>query len=189
VREVIKEMKTRYLAFLVAVVVAVSCVTASGANSVEAVHEGLRHYLATDQYQYTLSDSVQITYSVTNVTEDPIHILMSYCLCEIWVSVHDPDGDSIWGEPRGCPAEVCWETLEPGESYLLNPIWDMMDLQTGQPIETPGVYTVEGELKTMDPALYFGLLLEIEIVDASSGVPETNESLPATWSLLKTLYR
>jgi hypothetical protein len=160
-------------------------------NTVSEEHAGLRHVLQTDYYQYTLSDSVHLSYSMTNVTDETMHIEMSTVSCPIWVCVFNPDGVLIWCDPMGCTDEAGWRTLLPGASFSLEPTWDMMDcsIDPWHHIDEPGIYTVEGHVAAMDPAIYFAIELQIEIVDASSVVPEDKPDGGGTWGHVKALYR
>jgi hypothetical protein len=61
--------------------------------------------------------------------------------------------------------------------------WDMTVGWTGNPVQYPGIYTVEGSLAAFDP-IAFAVELQIELLDPTS-VPEDN--LPGTWSTIKAM--
>ena len=169
---------------IVAMVLAILQIAAS-ANTVSAEHEGLLHVLSTDEYMYVLHDSVFISYSVTNVSGDTMHILLPLVNCPIWIEVYRPSGTLVWSDPPGCVDEEGWATLLPGESFSRQPIWDMTVGATGNPIQNPGLYTVEGSIAAYDP-IAFAVELQIEILDPTS-VPE--ENAPRTWTMIKAMCR
>jgi hypothetical protein len=156
----------------------------------EEEHAGLLHRLETDECYYSLTDSVHVSYTATNVTGEPLHILFPDISCPLWIRVYEPQGgDVVWIRPVACFCEEGWGTLLPGESCTLCAVWDMRNAYTGQPIDEPGSYTVEGELAAADPAIWFRIALEIVIMDPPAGVADDQESPLGTWGAIKSLYR
>ena len=160
---------------------------ASAQNSNSAEHNGLLHELQTSAFAYLMYEPVQVTYSVTNISGQPIAFEFP---CTGWsqqVVVYDPSGQLIWSDPNGCDDEMWSDTLGPGESYLMMPTWDMFNYETWEFIDTPGVYTVEGRFPAFAPAGYaFSLSVDIIIFDGTAQVADPSE---ATWGAIKALYR
>jgi hypothetical protein len=154
-------------------------------NYASAEYNGLLHEIQTDKFTYELIELVSIDYEVTNITAEPIELGISYCDCELWVIVLDPDRTAIWSDPTGCFAEACWDTLDPRESYVRHSDWDMFSYLTEDYIDTPGCYTVRGLLAAYYPDVYFWIDLPIEIVEPTTLIPRQ----PATWGMVKALYR
>lgn len=102
--------------------------TALSGNSNSAVHSGLLHKIETDKYSYQLIECVQISYVVTNTTEDPIEVGRAYSCSPLWNYAYDPSPELIWSDPAGCVHEAWWDTLDPGEPYVRESSWDMYDL-------------------------------------------------------------
>lgn len=171
--------------FIVALALPVFSLTSVSAlaNSTSVAHEGLLHYLETDRYSYVLIESVYVSYTVTNMTEDPVTVGLSQCGCPIVSRVRNPSSVVLWQHPS-CVDEFCEDVLDPGESYVLDAIWDMTDGSTEEPIEDPGVYTVQGKLQVLG-SLGYVVDLEIEILDPQSGTPDE----PSKWGRIKALYR
>jgi hypothetical protein len=169
---------------------AVGIVTASlcsfaAANMVSAEHEGLLHVLQADEYCYVMYDSVFIDYTVTNVSGDTMDILLPMISCPIWVQVFRPSGALVWSDPPGCTGEAGGVRLLPGEGFSRATSWDMTVGHTGNPVQYPGVYTVEGSFAAYDP-LAFAVELQVELLDPTS-VHE--DALPSTWSRIKAMSR
>jgi hypothetical protein len=167
-----------------AVIMVVLC-SAAAANMVSAEHEGLLHVLSTDEHTYVLHDSVYIDYSVTNVSGDTMYILLPLVNCPIWIQVFRPSGTLVWSDPPGCVDEAGGAVLLPGEGFSRETIWDMTVGLTGNPIQHPGIYTVEGSIAAFDP-IAFAVELEIGILDPTS-VPDG--TVPTTWSRIKAVSR
>ena len=170
---------------VLAAVVAVSLCSVAAANMVSAEHEGLLHVLQIDEYYYVMYDSVFIDYSVTNVSGDTMDLFLPLVNCPIWVQVFRPSGALAWSNPPGCVDEAGGATLLPGEGFSMETSWDMTVGHTGNPIQYPGTYTVEGSLAAFDP-IAFAVELQIELLDPTS-VPEA--ALPSTWSRIKAMAR
>jgi hypothetical protein len=164
------------------------CAGASAVNSNEIEHAGLLHHIATDFYQYALADSVRVTYTVTNVTENTMLFEVSYGSCPVWIRVYNPENVRIQSYPSGCSDQTGMVTLLPGESLLLEFAWDQVDRSTWpwHPIEEPGVYTLQGRLVAIDTAIYFAIYLPIEVVDMPASIPDGRQT---TWGTIKALYR
>jgi len=179
----------RYASACAIALVVLYCVGASAVNSNEIEHAGLLHHIQTDVYQYTLSDSIPISYTVTNVTGETMDIYVSYIGCPIWIYVYNSLGVLVWSDPYMCADEAGVRTLAPAESFSLNPTWDLVNPAPWPPIDEPGVYTMKGRLKAVDPAVRYTIELQIQIVDPPSAVPEGPADGPSTWSTIKALYR
>jgi hypothetical protein len=176
--------------FWVALLLVVPWSAASAVNSNEGEHAGLLHRIVTDEYYYVLTDSVQISYTVTNITAEPIGILLPMVNCPLWIRVYGPQGgEAIWVDPPGCLDEAGGVWLLPGESLWREAVWDMRNIYTGQLIDEPGEYAVEGELFALDPEIRFAIEVQIEIMDPATGLPAEELSLPSTWTTMKALYR
>jgi hypothetical protein len=174
--------------FAAVIVVAVPHSFAAG-NMVSEEHAGLLHVLQTDSYEYTLSDSVYIDYSVTNVTDETVYIYLPVVSWPLWLRVYNPESVSIWVDPASYFPIDGWATLGPGESLERQSVWDMYDYDAGGYITEPGVYTVEGELFTTDPEIHFSLQLAIEITEPPTGLPWGDSEGLGTWGTIKAMYR
>jgi len=158
----------------------------SAQNAVSEEHNGLLHELQTDATMYWMHDPVEITYSVTNTTQDSILLGFScgYAAIRIWI--FDPSMTLIWADPAGC-LDVMWgDTLHAGAAYARAPTWHMWNHDIGGRVDEPGIYTIEGELDTWYPDYAHTVSVPIEILDPATSV---NGELPSTWSNIKSLYR
>ena len=163
--------------------------TSAYADVVSENTSGLLHVLEVEPTVCTFDDSVQICYSVTNVTDEPITICLWYNLCPVWVYVYDPTNDLVWGDPEGCFCSAGPKTLQPGESFVRDPLWGMCTYFCEDYVDMPGVYRVESELTSMDPEYYTRLQMPLLIVDSLTDVAEFGATVPKTWGRLKALYR
>jgi len=181
------KMSECWPAMLAAMVFVIFC-CGTTAHAVSSEHMGLLHVLETDQVAYTLSDTVFISYTVTNVSDTTAHILLALLHCPTFVQIYEPSGDLIWSNPAGCVDEAGWGTLLPGEAYSNQPMWDMTLGVSGVPIDEPGIYRITGHLTAYDE-YGFGMELDIAIVDPTSDVLSEPGDLVGTWGLLKSLFR
>jgi hypothetical protein len=154
--------------------------------SVSVDYGGLFHTLSVDERAYWLGDTVHISYSVTNTTEDTIFLDFGCLYHALFVDVYDPSQNLIWRDPAGCQNEIWFDLFEPGEIYSKVTQWDMYSFETHAYIDEPGTYTVMGRLKTLVPEHAHSVSLAIEIGDSSTIVPEPE---PGTWGRIKSLYR
>jgi hypothetical protein len=156
-------------------------------HSYSEEHMGLLHTIATDAGEYCMIGTVAISYTVTNVTAEPIVLELGEGGHPIFHYVFDPEMFLVYAEPSaGLP--VTWtDTLDPDESYFLGSEWDMIDYGDWPwfPIDEPGTYTVQGRLGAFWPeGIGLEVNLPIEILDCSAGV----EELEGSWSRIKALY-
>lgn len=167
-------------------VIAFLLVTAQAAatNSASAEHNGILHYIETDKYTYELPETVVVLYVATNIGTEPLTIMQSQCTCPIVARCRDPFDTVIWQDPV-CGDVLCPDVLDPLESYELLTAWDMYNGATGELVQEPGIYVIEGKLQTPDPDLWFVIPLPIEITERPTTAPE----LPKTWGIIKGLYR
>ena len=169
---------------------AILLAVASGASAVGGEAGGLWHELVTDAPAYAFGDTVIITYTITNVTDSPITWTMSCCGVYEVLLAYSPTpiwaGDAIWADPEGCMPEICYATLEPGESSVQVSAWDMVNRFTGQPVWYAGTYHLESEFWVVEPELQIMLELDFEILDSATQVPD---DLEQSWSVIKSLYR
>lgn len=173
---------TRVVALLL-VALPTLCASTECVSSEE--HSGLFHLVQTDECIYAVPDSVRISYSVTNVTSDPIEIGWSWRCSPLQLIIYDPDQAIIWAEPNSCPDETWIDTLAVGDYYVKEATWDMRIMPGGDLVQQEGVYTIRAKLKTFYPSLYFWVEHPIEILGESSGLPGE----PARWGRIKALYR
>ena len=172
------------LVVLIAVLGAASSTSAQ--NAVSEEYNGLLHELETDAFMYWMHDPVEISYSVTNVTQDSILLGFSCGYHAIFIWIFDPSMTPIWVDPQGC-LDVMWgDTLHVGESYSKSPTWHMWNFDIGGYVDEPGTYTIEGELHTWMPDYAHSVSVTIDILDPATSVAE---GLPSTWSRVKSLYR
>jgi len=125
-----------------------------GPNAATIVGNGVEYYLETDKSSYSLGESVQIRYRITNKT-DEVKELGSVPNCEYCVQQFHikSSGKEVW---RSCrvipPCGMKMFRLNPNESWEYSDIaWNMVnDNGTLEPDDdfpiSPGVYTLTGKL-------------------------------------------
>jgi hypothetical protein len=165
-----------------------SASTAQHSNS--AVHNGLLYAIETDASMYWMYSQVAVSYSVTNVTQDPIHLTLE-CMKDggVWdpllLRIFPPDGPIAWWDPVGCYWMYTDDVLAPGASFLKEITWDMVTVSGGHVNQT-GTYTIKGSMYVSEPEYNYTIALGIELLDPASGV---SDGLPDSWSTIKALYR
>ena len=161
------------------------------ANRNSIIHNGLLHYIETDAAMYWMHGPVDISYSITNVTEDSIGLTFS-CMhggidYQLWVRIYPPDGPIAWADPPGCYYPGWYGVLGPGESYSRETTWDMWNMIHEHYITQPGMWRIRGSDFIVSPPEYHHWVdVEIEILDPATGM---EEGPPRTWSVIKALYR
>ena len=160
-------------------------------NENSVVHNGLLHHIETDAAMYWMYGSVEIAYSITNVTAETLRLGFT-CLestgvyRELGVRIYPPSGPCVWADPPGCYWIVWYDELAPGASFSMAPIWDMTDDDTGHYVSQAGVYRIKGSDFIDDPEYNYSVTVEVELLDPSTGAPEQS---PTAWSTIKALYR
>ena len=178
----------RYAAVLAAVLITVLGAPqfSSAQNAISEEHNGLLHELQADAFMYWMHDPVELSYSVTNVTQDSIVLGFSCGYHAIFIWIFDPSMTPIWTDPLGC-LDVMWgDTLHGGQSYSKSPTWHMWNYDIGAYVDEPGTYTIEGELHTWMPDYAHSVSVTIDILDPATSIPEAP---PSTWGRVKSLYR
>ena len=117
--------------------------------------DGIEYYIQTDKFVYNLGEDVEILYSVTNVSENPIDIGMVLCGAGVWCNfiITDEDNVDIWQFMRVYPP-ADWEMLhlEPDEYRERQISWDMISdngtffKDDDDYLVGPGSYNITGEL-------------------------------------------
>ena len=181
--------RTLVRAVLGALLVVTPSLGSATENSNAEEHAGLLHLIQTDEFCYVIGDSVRISYTVTNVTTEPIGILLPMVSCPVWLRVYAPGGgEELWVDPPGCTGEAGGIWLQPDETMRRDDVWPMRSIYTGQPIDEPGVYAAEGELFTIDSSIYFTIEVGFQVLDESSGIAPGETELPVSWGTIKAIY-
>lgn len=133
-----------------------------------AVIDSLVAILASNQDTYSLQDSIQITFTVNNPTEDTLKFTQYHTPFEGFISnfleVKDSAGNEVkyigaMAKRVSPPPAETYHTLAPGEQESIS-----FDLKKGYALEKPGTYTLEytGGLIS---GIASGEILQIEIVE------------------------
>lgn len=151
----------RALTLLVLAGIVLSACTGSqipGPNYAAVVEDGIEYYLKTDKSSYSLGESVQILYHVTNQT-DEIKELGSvpncdYCVQQFQITFR---GKEVWKSCRVIPpCGTKTFRLNPHEAWEYpDAAWNMVnDNGTLEPNDdfpiVPGVYTITGKLWSLE---------------------------------------
>ena len=183
------------LSLLVAalVVLLLISVSASATNSVSHEANGLRYFLSTERDTYFTYEYVPIEFSITNISGETLDFISPCSGVFMCVAVWDagtpfhPESEVVWFDGCGCFPEISYHSLEPDESYVRDPVWDMYNLYTEQLVFWTGTYRIEATFDAWDwesQPLGHVLSLEFELVSEAAAIPE----MPGTWGAIKALY-
>jgi hypothetical protein len=168
--------------------------TALATHSVSHEEHGFRYYLATERDTFVTYEYVPIEFSVTNISGDTLNFFSPcsgiFMCVMIWDAVgpFHPEPVVIWGDGCGCFTEITYHVLEPDGSYVREPVWDMYNMYTEEPIWRTGTHTIEAQFDAFDwdwQPLGYTLFLDFEVVPEAASAPE----LPDTWGTIKSMYR
>jgi len=143
--------KILHLIILIHILIPISAASAqdfTNETTIPGTYEGLsvEFYLATDKETYVASDTIWMTYSVTNTGHQSIAFNMSaiFWLCQY--IVYDGHEDMTWLYPEGTLPVVWGFMLEPQETMADTAFWwtDTIDGDMVNP------YTLTAELDTWE---------------------------------------
>ena len=126
-------------------------------NCNSVVKDGIEYYIQTDKAVYNLSENVQMSYKVTNLTAADV-VIQCFQMPEfnLWVQ---EDGETIWELYLAFWASLSGVELAPGESEELFHNWDMEDIND-VPVG-PGTYDVVGVTYTKTTSPKVGVPITI----------------------------
>jgi hypothetical protein len=168
--------------------------TLSATHSVSHEEHGFRYYLATERDTYVTYEYVPIEFSVTNISGDKLAFFSPCSDIFMCIMIWDPVGPFhpepvvIWYDGCGCMDEVTGHTLEPDGSYVREPVWDMHNIYSGDPIWRTGTHTIEAGFSAFDlewQSIGYTLTLDFEVLPGAASAQEPSE----TWGTIKRLYR
>ena len=125
---------------------------AADADVAAAIGDSIRLWLeAPDEVR--AGDPVPITLHVENISDGPLDLYLTGRPIAFDLVVTGPDGAVVWRRLEGevVSAILRLETLDPGETLVLEDRWDQRS-DAGEPV-APGLYRVHGELPAEDGPL------------------------------------
>jgi len=171
--------------------------TFATAGSVHLEENGFAYFLWTERDTYATYEHVPIRFSVTNVSGDTINYISPCSFVHTCVMVWDPlepitpwhpEPVVVWGAGCFCDDELSVQSIQPGESYVRDPVWDMCNINTGTLIQRTGTHTLDASFFAYDGQynpIGSSLTLEFEVIPVAASTPERVPS----WGAIKALYR
>ena len=176
----------RGLSILGVILAAIFMTAAAGSasNSASSEHMGLLHTIEVDSDWYEFWEIVPATYTVTNITGDPLYI--GFPQGDLFIEIIAPGDSLVWRQPEGVVPVVHYETLPAGESWVRAFDWDMTDRNTWEPITETGVYVARGWLNAFYPeGMFWSVDVEFLVTEPAAGLQDE----PTSWGRLKALHR
>ena len=111
----------------------------------------LQTSVTTDHASYILGEPVNMTFTETNVSDQPIVAPTGWPWLEI-----SQNGSSLWDQSQGDtgPTNLTWTTLQPGQSYQQTGTWNGLP-NSGQLINLSSPFTVSDQLDPLGTTTTF----------------------------------